>query len=66
MGVVGSPFTEDPEKRIILATCISSNFILPQSSGDLSPQERSKPKVVFLINVKVISSDQYTEFGYFI
>ena len=57
MGVVGSPFTEDPEKQIILATCISSTFILPQSIGDLSPQERSKPKVVYL--TKIINLDQF-------
>ena len=46
IGVVGSPFSEDPATQIILATCLSSTFILPKSVGDLSPQERSKPKVL--------------------
>ena len=57
MGVVGSPFTEDPDKQIILATCISSTFVLPKSIGDLSLQERSKPKVVYL--TKIINLDQF-------
>ena len=57
MGVVGSPFTEDPDKQIILATSISSTFVLPKSIRDLSPQERSKPKVVYL--TKIINLDQF-------
>ena len=64
MGVVGSPFTEDPDKQIILATSISSTFVLPKSIGDLSPQERSKPKVVY--PTKIINLDQFKEISLFL